>query len=692
MAFVYPFPENINKYSKDWLKELLSQMEDNISYYKINVLDKDGNSSIIPVMNKLDLDRFRKSINDYSYILLTYNLYPRTIYPIEKEIRWIIFKNIWSNNFECIARPLHKFYNVWEEIYIKSIVTWAEWIPDDDNSIDFYFNGWTPNIESKEDWAMIQIFLDENSNLPNKINVKDNKYLIFNTKNTLAKNIFVDDFINNFEDKNEIIDGLYKSLSFIKEKYNEKATLIFEYVNPDLETHVVQYSKKDLFLLDIRLNESWKFLSYEEKQNILNKFFVNTSNVKLVEKQDILNENELLKKREEKYVEWYVLKKFESNWDFFHYAKFKTKWYLDRWFYDWLDVVNFTLKDLIVLYTLEEQDTFFQKIDNPKNAELLRKINIDPNQYKNFINELTNIFQDSLVKTINEWRMKLINVNNKLGIENINNKYIHKNISKDNKEKDLLLYKKIILHIFYTKKIDNISKDELAEMFNDNNVMVNLIIKLMYLQIFNLNSPSSAGSNTKRVISNLVKSAMDSDSFTVWTDKIFNKTPKWEYVVITDKQELVKISIKLLQNLYSSLRKISNQLENRNFIFIFYNLVYEDIFENLSKQEKIDRATFNLLLANLSWIVWLNPNYYISSILLDVYKYKNKSDPSATLINKGIIKQIEQDEKELYYKTTKNPNILNLLRLYKYDVQSYRIIEKNIDEFTNKVIIDSLFY
>jgi len=688
MAFVYPFPENINQYTVDWLDKLLKYIWDNISYYKFNVQDYNWEIYNLPLTNKEWLAKVKKDINKYEYILLSYNLYPRSIYPIEKEIRWIVFRNKGNGDFECIARPLHKFYNVGEEIYINSYISWIEWIPDDDNDISFYFNwGDLPTVEMKEDWAMIQVFLDENSNLPNKISLWDNKQLVFNTKNTLAKNIFVDDFVNNFEDKDMIVSSLFSLLNHLKKKYNEKATLIFEYVNPELEAHVVQYDKKQMYLIDIRLNESWKYLSYEEKVEIFNQYFNNTNNISLVKKQDIKDANELLKKREEQYIEGYVLKKFESDGDFFHYTKFKTKWYLDRWFYDWLDIINFSLKDLLVLYTLWEEDTFFQKIDNPKNTEQLRRINVDPKNYKNFINEATKIFQDKLVDDILLLRDNIYDyVNNLQDNVVIDWKFVYQLQEKDINTK---LFKKIVLYLLNKNNLKSITKEQFIDIILDNNQFVDIILDLMYLSIFYLDS--NKWKSRKKYISKLINSAIECDSFTEWSNEIFEKNHKGDFVVITDKQELVTYAVHLFEALYNALKKISKQINNKNFLFIFYNLVYEDIYNEL-EQKWLDRNTFNLILDNIANVIWLSPKFEISIILSDIYKYKNKVDPASDLINKIINKKLNSIEKDIYYDITKEPNTINLLRLYKFDKMSYQRL-KNIDNnYIVDMILSSIFY
>jgi len=687
MAFVYPFPENINKYTENWLNELLKKIKDNISYYKINVMDNNWIIKNLSITDEIWLNNFKSNINNYKYILLSYNLYPRNIYPIEKEIRWIIFKQIGNSQFECIARPLHKFYNVGEEIYIKSEIEWAEGVPDDDNNIDYYFDTRSKsNIEQKEDWAMIQVFLDNNSSLPNKITFGDGQNIIFNTKNTLAKNIFAQDFMDNFKYQKNIIDGLTKSLIDLKNKYNESVTFIFEYVNPNLETHVVQYAEKRLYLIDIRLNISGKYLSYGQKQDIINTYFANIPEIKLVKKEDILNENQLLEKREEKYIEGYVLKKFEDEWEFFHYAKFKTTWYLNRWFYDGLDVINFSLKDLTILYWLWEEDTFFQKIDNPKNTEMLRKININLSNYKNFINEITNIYQDSLVKNFLQIKDNLILLIDKFP-STIDKRYLHTLECKN--DKTCLLLKEITFYLLSIENKDIIDKKDLLSFISENDKFTDLLLDLMYIHIFNLDN--NKWKNRKRDIEKIIESAVNSNSFTEWSNKILNKDQHGNYLIFTDKKELINYVIIFLEKLYVALKKVSNQIYNKNFLFIFYNLIYIDIFKELS-WKWIDKSTFNLLLNKCWEIIWFNTEYNLNWILVDVNKYKWQSQSSSinSIINKNIIKDLEIREKQLYFDITKDPNVNNLLKLFTFDPQSYKRILNLSDKFVNDIIFTCL--
>ena len=687
MAFVYPFPENINKYTENWLNELLKKIKDNISYYKINVMDNNWIIKNLSITDEIWLNNFKSNINNYKYILLSYNLYPRNIYPIEKEIRWIIFKQIGNSQFECIARPLHKFYNVGEEIYVKSEIEWAEGVPDDDNNIDYYFDTRSKsNIEQKEDWAMIQVFLDNNSSLPNKITFGDGQNIIFNTKNTLAKNIFAQDFMDNFKYQKNIIDGLTKSLIDLKNKYNESVTFIFEYVNPNLETHVVQYAEKRLYLIDIRLNISGKYLSYGQKQDIINTYFANIPEIKLVKKEDILNENQLLEKREEKYIEGYVLKKFEDEWEFFHYAKFKTTWYLNRWFYDGLDVINFSLKDLTILYWLWEEDTFFQKIDNPKNTEMLRKININLSNYKNFINEITNIYQDSLVKNFLQIKDNLILLIDKFP-STIDKRYLHTLECKN--DKTCLLLKEITFYLLSIENKDIIDKKDLLSFISENDKFTDLLLDLMYIHIFNLDN--NKWKNRKRDIEKIIESAVNSNSFTEWSNKILNKDQHGNYLIFTDKKELINYVIIFLEKLYVALKKVSNQIYNKNFLFIFYNLIYIDIFKELS-WKWIDKSTFNLLLNKCWEIIWFNTEYNLNWILVDVNKYKWQSQSSSinSIINKNIIKDLEIREKQLYFDITKDPNVNNLLKLFTFDPQSYKRILNLSDKFVNDIIFTCL--
>jgi len=591
--FIYNFPKKITIVD---LKELFNKIKDNLKYYKIVWQKKEK----VDIINNID------NINDYDYILITYNIYPRNLIDvIEKELRWIIFKKT-KQWWQILSRPLHKFYNAGEEILINNVA-------DISTNLDFYVDK-KSDLEIKEDGTMLQIFLDKkNSDLLNKITY-DKHSLIVNTKWTLKENKYLKDWIKN---NKKHLDQLYLMLLELQEKYNEPATIIVEYINPDLEIHVVPYESFVVYLLDIRLNYSWKYLSRKEIETFYNKYLSNLENFEITWHDVLDDKNSLYKYKNYKYFEWFVIKHKDPT--FTNFVKFKTDWYINKVIRSDLEIQSLTLQWLFVLYLLNEIDTFLQKIENTELKKFFESIGIDKDEYKDFINKMIN--------KINEQFMSFIEKKyNLLKQEKIDLIDVFK---KQNK------YDKIFIYLVKNYKKENLTD---LDIINFQKIVINYFLDSLLANIY----------KNKIIIDKLIEFKKISS-----VDEIFSvPIQETEYNII----------YMLIEKFHRYLNNISNNLFRKEKMIFLFNLIY-DYIEKESGLNNKEIELFFKLLDPVKYLI--KPKYkFIINIFQVISKIKRQIK-SWWIINNKINKKINDYLLKTY--DIKNPLLTNIYRKYKKD-------------------------
>lgn len=703
--FIYSFPQNIDKYEGANFSNLIKEILPNIKYYTFNVVKKDNSVINLTFRWTEKVDNIVNNLLQYKYVLINYNLYPRNINIIEKELRWIIFKNI-DNSFKCIARPLHKFYNLGEEIYIRSSENSDIGGDDSANSISTYVSSIKDNntfMEDKEDGTLIQIFLNNTNDLPNTLDYSFNKeYVIFNTKNTLRTNIYSADFMYKKNSK-DIAEKFYKIIKEIEQKYNDKATINLEYINPWIEEHVVKYDQDYIFVLDIRLVQSWKYLSYQERKNIVEKYFKDYDNIKVPKLNKIDKESEIEEKRKELYKEWWVCKKYEEN--NINFMKVKTYWYLDKWVPKDITVASVSLYDLFLLLSLGEVDTFFQKLDNSDTIKFLKQIWInstDASKFKVYLNDTLEKLENNLVSLLEDIRKDLKDEFDKK-IKKLNITEINKNIYYSKLKNNLSVRSnKIIDWIFRLQEFYNILEDkndktnvikieDLEEILNNPIEFQKKIIEIIYYKIMWL-----CQQKTRLLYKNLkiiMEEWLSAGNYINFLKKIVilnnQNVPKVTKDNISEKD--LSILLMFFKEVYEKILNMKEQLNKRNFLLIFTRTIYSDIYNDLKKQWiDISEAEYRSLLWILSnsftfkWKTW---QIFVSLMqFLEDTNLSNKVNKE--YVDNDIKKEIENLIKVSYSKKTDNKvsNTAFLTDVYKYNPNSILVDKDFIENIINRIL------
>jgi len=688
--FRYNYPQQWDELKS--LDKLIESLDKNIIYYNFSVYNSQDNilqNLTFPLW--IDKQNILNILNKYEYILINYNLYPKTLKLFEKELRWIIFRNDWKWNLEIISRPLHKFYNLNEWIQIID----DYWYINPDSHIDIdtflFFSENSENIaELKEDGTMIQVTVhkDKQIDIPNAVNY--NWYsIIFNTKNTLAKNIYLEDLLQqNFS--NQILDFLIELTETIYNLYWEIPTINLEYINPNLEQHVVSYSQFYLFLLDIRLKDSWNYIPYKTKKEIVENLLQNYLSIKDIvvvpDYKDIENEQQLLALKDEKYIEWYVLKKIEFfDWiENVAFAKLKTDWYLSRAVPRWIKVGTIMANDLLFLLAIWEIDTFFQKFTSIENTKYLEQKWINIEEFKEYINtyyshlenwivqlswfiwqsfyknkdKLVDIFQKNFPYVKNIWNI----ISEILALDDFYLSFFIELISNNN-----------LISIFATK--NDVDPDTLVNYFSNIDNIQDILLTVLKSKILWTKIKSYLNETIK--ILRYIKSFSSADDF---INNVISKIG-WNYYFLTSSNEKKETIIKILYILYKIFNKIQESIFKKpTGLFIITEIMINDLKNELKNQFNISLTNQEIgkILFNIESYVVFEPTFSKSwrSFINIVDNLANKDPLKELSSNPKVREQIEELFIDFNNRNLWLPEI-KLDKLFLYDPYNVSKVEDN---------------